>query len=94
MVSVISRWSVVPASVALLCSASALQAAPNETETVSYYNQIRPLFQAYCHGCHQPAKPRGKYVMTSFAEMLSGGESDTPAVVAGHQRNRPLESLL
>ena len=23
---------------------------------VSYYKQIRPIFQAHCQGCHQPAK--------------------------------------
>lgn len=50
---------------------------------VSYYHQIRPIFQAQCHGCHQPAKPDGEYVMTDFARMLAGGESETVAVVAG-----------
>ena len=29
---------------------------------ISYYQQIRPLFQAKCHGCHQPAKAKGDYV--------------------------------
>src|SRR5262249_54957763 len=51
---------------------------------VSYYKQIRPIFQANCQGCHQPAKARGDYVMTAFDKLLAGGESGTLAVVAGH----------
>ena len=50
---------------------------------VSYYKQIRPIFQAHCQGCHQPAKSGGDYVMTSFARLLKGGESEDAAVVPG-----------
>ena len=46
---------------------------------VSYYKQIRPIFQAHCQGCHQPAKSGGDYVMTSFARLLKGGESEDAA---------------
>ncbi len=41
---------------------------------VSYYEDIRPLFQAKCHGCHQPAKAKGDYVMTDHVRLLAGGE--------------------
>ena len=41
---------------------------------VSYFKKIRPIFQSQCEGCHQPAKPKGGYVMTDFAKMLAGGE--------------------
>ncbi len=57
---------------------------------VSYYTQVRPIFQAHCQGCHQPAKPGGGYVMTSFDRLLSGGESKEAAVVA----QKPTESHL
>ncbi len=50
---------------------------------VSYDKQVRPIFQARCQGCHQPAKSGGGYVMTDFARLLAGGESHEPAVVAG-----------
>src|SRR5438309_6136844 len=53
-------------------------------EKVSYYKQVRPIFQAHCQGCHQPAKARGEYVMTDFAKLLGGGESGEKAVVPGH----------
>jgi len=48
---------------------------------VSYDKQIRPILQARCQGCHQPAKAGGGYVMTLFDRMLRGGESDEPAIV-------------
>ena len=41
---------------------------------VSYFKKIRPIFQANCQGCHQPAKAKGGYVMTDFAKLLEGGE--------------------
>ena len=49
---------------------------------VSYYKQVRPILQANCQGCHQPAKDRGSYVMTAFDRLLAGGESGDPAIVA------------
>jgi WD40 repeat protein/mono/diheme cytochrome c family protein len=48
---------------------------------VSYYKQIRPIFQAHCQGCHQPAKQGGGYVMTAFDRLLGGGESKAAAIV-------------
>ncbi len=42
---------------------------------VSYFKKIRPIFQAQCQGCHQPAKAKGGYVMTDFAKLLDGGDS-------------------
>ena len=57
---------------------------------VSFDAQIRPILQANCQGCHQPAKAGGKYVMTDFAGLLEGGMSGMPAVVPG----KPIESGL
>ncbi len=48
---------------------------------LSFYKDIRPIFQAHCQGCHQPAKARGEYVMTVFSKLLAGGQSGQPAVV-------------
>ena len=55
--------------------------ASSDQKTVSYYHDVRPLFQARCQGCHQPAKPGGQFVMTAFDHLLSGGESELPAIV-------------
>ncbi len=57
--------------------------ADSDPGPVSYYEDIRPIFQAACHGCHQPAKDKGDYIMTEFAAMLAGGDSGDAAVVPG-----------
>jgi WD40 repeat protein/mono/diheme cytochrome c family protein len=63
-------------------------AAP--ADRVSYYKQVRPIFQAHCQGCHQPAKAGGGYVMTDFDRLVAGGETKTAAVVP----KQPDESTL
>jgi WD40 repeat protein/mono/diheme cytochrome c family protein len=66
-----------------------LAAAPPKQEVVdpnapvSYWRQIRPIFQASCQGCHQPARDKGGYVMTDFAKLLAGGDSGDKAIVPG-----------
>ncbi|MDF1752462.1 MAG: DUF1549 domain-containing protein [Verrucomicrobiales bacterium] len=58
-------------------------------ETVSYYQHVRPVLQANCQGCHQPAKNKADYVMTDIPALIAGGESGA-AVVPG----KPQESYL
>ncbi|MEQ1852826.1 MAG: c-type cytochrome domain-containing protein [Chthoniobacteraceae bacterium] len=81
-------------AIAALCITSpAFSAAPPKQEEaedpnapVSYYKKVRPVLQAQCQGCHQPAKAKGGYVMTDYAKMLKGGEeADTEgaAIVPG-----------
>lgn len=88
------RGSLAGFALALL-PAVALRAAPKKEETidpskpVSFYKHIRPIFQAQCNGCHQPAKAKGDYVMTDFARLLKGGEEGS-AVIPG----KPDESNL
>ena len=60
-----------------------------EADKISYYREIRPIFQANCHGCHQPAKSKGKFVMTKFDRLLAGGGEE--AAIVPHQ---PDQSLL
>jgi mono/diheme cytochrome c family protein len=52
-----------------------------QAEAVSFYKQVRPIFQAHCQGCHQPAKAGGGFVMTDFDRLLAGGESKLAAIV-------------
>ena len=73
--------------------AGAIAAAPPKTPEpedpnapVSYFKKIRPIFQAQCQGCHQPAKAKGGYVMTDFARLLLGGEE---CAKDGDARGRP-----
>lgn len=59
-------------------------------EKVSYFKDVRPLFQQHCQGCHQPAKAQGGYVMTDHASLLKAADSGKPGVAPG----KPAESFL
>ena len=61
-----------------------------EIEAISYHQEIKPIFQANCNGCHQPAKQKGDYLMTDFDSLIEGGETGKPAVVPG----KPQDSYL
>lgn len=74
----------VPTTLPLMASAADGPEKKPATEadgSVSYYKQIRPIFQAHCQGCHQPSKAGGGYVMTAFDRLLAGGESKMAAIV-------------
>ena len=83
----------------LLSLTFSMAAPPKKEETidpnkpVSFYKHIRPIFQAQCNGCHQPAKKKGDYVMTDFAALLKGGE-EGHAVVPGKPEESNLLKLI
>ena len=55
---------------ALLAGSAYSYAEEAKPEKVSFYSDIRPIFQAQWHGCQQPAKAKGEYVMTLFAYII------------------------
>jgi WD40 repeat protein len=73
------------ASLMLTFACAPLHAAdkPVEKDEVSFYKDVRPIFQQHCNGCHQHAKPSGGFVMTARAELLKAGESEKVGVVPG-----------
>jgi WD40 repeat protein/mono/diheme cytochrome c family protein len=71
-------------------SASDATADAAKPAAVSYYRDVRPILQANCQGCHQPAKASGGLEMTAFRNLLAGGESGSAAIVPG----KPDESYL
>jgi WD40 repeat protein/mono/diheme cytochrome c family protein len=78
----------------LALAAPARAAGPDEKapvpDTVSYYRDVRRVFQQHCQGCHQPAKPQGGYVMTGYADLLKKGDHEQPGVVPA----KPADSLV
>ncbi len=61
---------------------------------ISYYHDIRPILQANCQGCHQPAKSKGGYVMTDFKKLLEGGDSAHAAIVPQHPEQSPILKMI
>jgi WD40 repeat protein len=87
-------YSCLPVCVILAVGAiaSADEKPAGTVPDVSFYKDIRPILQANCQGCHQPAKAKsaGEYVMTSYDLLVKPGESEEAPVVAG----KPDESYL
>jgi len=79
---------------ALFAAAIGTQAEEARPKKVSFYSDIRPIFQAQCHGCHQPAKAKGDYVMTRFDALLKGGDSGEKAIVPGKPDESQLITLI
>ena len=81
----IRNWLLGVAGLLLLTAftAASTDDLPKSTDpaAISYYKDIRPIFQARCHGCHQPAKPKGRFIMTRFDRLLAGGEGGEAAIV-------------
>jgi len=44
-----------------------------------YHNDVRPILQRHCQGCHQPASKQGNLDLTTFAALAKGGNRG-PAV--------------
>lgn len=92
------RWTTLATLFAGLIFSNAIAAAKKAEvitgEAVSYYRQVRPIFQANCQGCHQPAKAKGGFVMTEFAKLLAGGETEGTAVVPGHPEKSSIVSMV
>ncbi len=84
--------------VLIFAAASLFAATPDKKaappKKVSYYKDVRPIFQANCQGCHQPAKSRGGYVMTDFKQMLGTGDSKETAIVAKSPEKSHLVQLI
>src|SRR5262245_49480664 len=57
---------------------------------VSYYRDVRPVFQQHCQGCHQPAKPMGGFIMLNHADLLKAGDSSKHGIVP----SKPTQSEL
>jgi len=62
-------------------SASPVFAA--ESDRVQFNRDIRPIFEQSCLKCHGPEKQNSDFRVDEYAMLLSGGESEIPAVVPG-----------
>jgi WD40 repeat protein len=65
-----------------------------QASKVSYYREVRPILQANCQGCHQPAKSKGGYVMTDFKKLLAGGDSGHTAIIPGQPGESPIVKMI
>ncbi|WP_339727875.1 DUF1549 domain-containing protein [uncultured Gimesia sp.] len=79
---------------ALSCSSLFAANPPATQSKVSFYQQVRPILQAQCAGCHHPRNPEGSYVVTDFSHLLKGGESETTAIIPGQPEKSYLVEMI
>ena len=72
-----------------LLLALAVTAAPLAAADVSYTNDVKPIIQRACSGCHQPATKMGGLILTEYDGIMAGGQKG-PVLAAG----APAESRL
>ena len=87
-----SSWPVV-ALIALGPLAASGLAQDGDRSEVSFHKQVRPLLQASCQGCHQPAKADGALVLTDYEGLLRGGKQG-PAIVPGSPEGSVLIDMI
>ena len=80
----LARWAAAFAVLAPLGAAAG---------SVSFYKEVRPVFEANCLGCHQPAKAKGDYVMTDFVKLMAGADHQ-PAIIPGKPDDSYLLKLI
>jgi WD40 repeat protein len=56
---------------------------------VSFHQQVQPILQKRCTGCHQPAVRSGKLSVVTYAALKSGGVTG-PGFVTGKPEDSPL----
>jgi mono/diheme cytochrome c family protein/roadblock/LC7 domain-containing protein len=81
LASLCVMWAGLAGHARFLSTASADE--PATQPKISYYRDIRPILQQHCQGCHQPAKPMGGLVLTSYEGFKKGGESELAGFVPG-----------
>src|SRR5260370_2794754 len=80
--------------VSISARAAAAEGDAKTAPNVSYYRDIRPILQANCQGCHQPAKAKGGYIMTNFKGLLAGGDTEGTAIVPDHLEQSSLLKMV
>jgi uncharacterized membrane protein len=55
----------------------------SDEELLVYDDMIAPVLDAKCISCHNAERAKGSFRMTSFSELLAGGESGKPGIVPG-----------
>src|SRR6476661_10287268 len=76
--------------VILLCLCCVARA---EDKSVSFHDDIRPIFNAQCNACHKPEKLKGELDMNSHAMLLKGGKHGSTVVPGEPGKSKLMEMV-
>ncbi|MCA9167992.1 MAG: hypothetical protein KDB23_10005 [Planctomycetales bacterium] len=71
----------------------AKQRTARDSGEISFVDDIAPLFNRSCIRCHGERKQEGEFNLSTFASLMTGGESG-PAIVASEADNSKLYQLV
>ncbi len=77
-------------TICLLTALPASRCPADDSEAVSWNQQVRPLLAEHCFECHSAETQESQLRLDSRLSMLRGGDSGEPAVIPGH----PADSYL
>jgi WD40 repeat protein len=60
---------------------------------VSYYRDVRPIFNSDCNACHKPEKNKGELDMTTMAALLKGGKHGKVVVPGDPSKSKMVEMI-
>lgn len=63
---------------------------PKREQRVDFTQQIKPILERSCVGCHGGEKPRGLFRVDGRDALLKGGASGEAAILPGHSEKSPL----
>ena len=63
---------------------------PRDERKIDFAQQIKPLLERSCAGCHSGEKPRGLFRIDGRDAILKGVASGEAAIVPGHSEKSPL----
>jgi hypothetical protein len=72
----------------------ALPSVLEAQQPVSYYNEIRPILQRSCQGCHYPGAKMSGLALTEYEGILQGGQKHGPSVRPGSADESPIVAYL
>lgn len=65
----------------------------NVDEAVVYEDMVQPIFNEKCIGCHNPNKQKGELLLTSYKDLIKGGENGA-VIFGGNADTSTLYNLL
>ncbi|MGZ8921286.1 MAG: c-type cytochrome domain-containing protein, partial [Limisphaerales bacterium] len=67
---------------------------PAEGRKVDFSQEIQPLLERSCGGCHGGERKKGEFNIENRENLLKGGQSGEPALIAGDSVNSKLVRMV
>src|SRR5687768_11079801 len=68
----------------------AAEAPGSQKGSVNFVQEVKPLLEQSCFGCHGPERPKSRFRVDSRDLILRGGSSGEPAILPGESDRSPL----